>query len=88
VTEENFFRYEMMWEAHEKFAPFLEDAWKAEGKVGTMSQLKEKLTHLSGSLEGWGRDTFGNVQRDIRKLNDRLVTLQAKPLCQGPTDEE
>jgi hypothetical protein len=53
-----------------------------------MHQLKEKLERASGSLEGWGRETFGHVQREIKDLQGRLTVLRAAMDCQGPSYEE
>jgi hypothetical protein len=33
ATNEKKFRYEIMWEGHEDFKPFLADAWQEEGKA-------------------------------------------------------
>jgi hypothetical protein len=82
------FRYEMMWEKHEDFQPFLNDAWKSEGKAETMSQLKDKLHRMSGSLSTWGRTTFGSVQGEIRQLQLRLSDLREGLARQGPSEEE
>jgi exonuclease III len=72
VTEDKIFRYEMMWEKHNQFKPHLDDAWKAEGKAMSMHQLQAKLTRVSGSLDRWRSDIFGNVRKEIKELNDRL----------------
>jgi hypothetical protein len=82
------FRYEMMWEKHEDFQPFLKDAWTSEGKAETMSQLKEKLHRMSGSLCTWGRTTFGSIQGEIRQLQLRLSDLREGLARQGPSEEE
>jgi hypothetical protein len=39
ATNEKKFRYEIMWEGHEEFKPFLVDAWQEEGKAMNMNQL-------------------------------------------------
>jgi hypothetical protein len=51
ITEDKIFRYEIMWESHEELKPHLIDVWQEEGKATSMSQLKDKLTKVSGSLE-------------------------------------
>jgi hypothetical protein len=77
-----------MWESHEQFKPHLDGVWQREGKATSMQQLKEKLTMVSGSLETWGKNTFGHVQREIKQLNNRLETLRSDPLRQSPSYEE
>jgi hypothetical protein len=53
-----------------------------------MHLLKEKLELASGSLEGWGRETFGHVQSKIKDLQGCLTVLRAAVDCQGPYYEE
>jgi hypothetical protein len=76
-TESKIFRYELMWEKHADFKPFLTSAWEEREKATSMQQLHQKLTDVSGSLEEWGKTTFGHVQREIRQLNERLTVLRA-----------
>jgi hypothetical protein len=88
VTEEKIFRYEIMWENHNQFKPFLDDVWQAEGKASNMIQLQAKLTRVLGSLNDWGKNTFGNVRREIRQLCDKLEILRVDPPRLGPSDEQ
>ncbi|XP_071680036.1 uncharacterized protein [Lolium perenne] len=77
-----------MWVKHDQFKPFLDESWQAEGKAVSMQQLQQKLSRISGSLESWGRDTFGSVQREVRSLTQRLAVLRDVPLRQELSDEE
>jgi uncharacterized coiled-coil DUF342 family protein len=77
-----------MWEKHADFKPFLTNAWEEREKATSMQQLHQKLTDVSGSLEDWGKTTFGHVQREIRQLNERLTVLRADVSRQEPTSEE
>ncbi|KAK1697051.1 hypothetical protein QYE76_013748 [Lolium multiflorum] len=86
--EDKIFRYELMWESHEQFRPHVADSWQAQGPAGTMTELKAKLTRLSSSLDVWGRNTFGSVQKEIRELEFRLGVLQSSTDRQGPSEEE
>ncbi|XP_071685015.1 uncharacterized protein [Lolium perenne] len=61
VTQDKIFRYEVIWEGHEQFKPFLVDARQAEGKAEAMRELKQKLTRVSGFLGSWERSIFGNI---------------------------
>jgi hypothetical protein len=88
VIGEKIFRYEVMWEHHEQFKPFLDDVWQAEGKATTMDQLQRKHARVSGSLDTWGRYTFGHVKREIKTFSHRVEVLRADPLCLGPSKEE
>jgi hypothetical protein len=82
------FRYEVMWERHDDFRPFLDEAWRADGKATTMTQLKDKLERVSSSLGSWGRTTFGSVQGEIRQLQHRLSVLREGLARTGPSEEE
>ncbi|KAK1644917.1 hypothetical protein QYE76_062722 [Lolium multiflorum] len=53
-----------------------------------MTELKAKLTRLSSSLDVWGRNTFGSVQKEIRELEYRLGVMQSSTDRQGPSEEE
>jgi hypothetical protein len=53
-----------------------------------MIQLQAKLTRVLGSLNDWGKNTFGNVRREIRQLCDKLEILRVDPLRPGPSDEQ
>jgi hypothetical protein len=77
-----------MWESHEKFRPHLSELWNEEGAATNMKQLQEKLFRVSGSLDHWSKDTFGNVRREIRILNERLDALRADEMRQSPSYEE
>jgi hypothetical protein len=39
-------------------------------------------------MDGWGKTTFGHVQREIRMLNDRLSVLRADGARMQPSYEE
>jgi hypothetical protein len=62
--------------------------WNEEGAATNMKQLQEKLFRVSGSLDHWSKDTFGNVRREIRILNERLDALRADEMRQSPSYEE
>jgi hypothetical protein len=77
-----------MWESHEQFKPHLGEVWQGEGKAMSMQMLKDKLTRVSGSLETWGRSTFGHVQREIKELTERLASMWSDPLQLHQSYEE
>ena len=55
------FRYEVAWESHKDFADTLKQNWGSAGEGGTLSELQDKLTSVSGDLARWGRRSFGNI---------------------------
>ena len=81
------FQYEIMWESHEDFNPWLGEVWQGD-KATTLADLQRKLTSVAGQLEGWSRHTFGHVRLELRKLKEELEAMQANPLRAGLTQEE
>ena len=81
------FQYEIMWESHEDFNPWLGEVWQGD-KATTLADLQRKLTSVAGQLEGWSRHTFGHVRLELRKLKEELEAMQANPLRAGPMQEE
>jgi hypothetical protein len=81
------FKYEVMWETHDDFLSTLAEAW--EGPEPTSLQdLQRKLGDVSGHLQCWERTTFGNVHRELHKLNAEQERLQFDPMRVGPTYAE
>ncbi|KAK1619202.1 hypothetical protein QYE76_024719 [Lolium multiflorum] len=77
------FRYETMWEAHADFAHLIDQNWKAEHPA-SMHDLEKKLEDLSASLSEWGRNTFGHVRRELKKLKGELAAMRLAPGRVGP----
>jgi hypothetical protein len=50
VIGEKIFRYEVMWEHHEQFKPFLDDVWQAEGRQRQWTSSRENSLE---SLDHW-----------------------------------
>jgi hypothetical protein len=50
VIGEKIFRYEVMWEHHEQFKPFLDDVWQAKGRQRQWTSSRENLLE---SLDHW-----------------------------------
>jgi hypothetical protein len=76
ATDDKIFRYELMWESHDHFRPFIGDTWTAEGQAMTMGQLQQKLSRVSGSLENWSRDTFAMSRGRFDNSRIGLICLE------------
>jgi hypothetical protein len=85
--EKKRFQYEVMWESHEEFNSWLSDIWQGD-KAVKLADLNQKLSMAAGKLERWGRQTFGHVRLELRKLKERLEELLADPNHSGPSHEE
>jgi hypothetical protein len=82
------FRYEVMWESHDQFAPVLNDSWQASSPSGTVEDLKHNLQNVSSSLASWGRDSFGSVGHQIRMLQRELAEMRSQENRDGPSNAE
>jgi hypothetical protein len=85
---DHIFRYEVMWDSHEGFDPFLKQVWREGGKGTTTRRVRDKLTSLSQNLTSWNKRSFGNVRRQLKQLRERLERLRAAPDRVGPSYEE
>jgi len=81
------FQYEVMWETHEEFRPWLANVWQGE-KALTLNDLNRKLSEAAGRLVGWGKQMFGHVRLELQKLKEELDKLQSDPHRSGPSHAE
>ena len=81
------FHYEIMWESHEEFSPWLSNVWQGD-KALTLDDLTRKLSDAAGRMQGWGLHTFGQVRLELKKLQEELEKLQADPHRSGPSHVE
>jgi hypothetical protein len=82
------FRYEVMWERHEDFDTMLRNVWTQQGKASTLIDLQRKIESVTGSLQRWGNNTFGNVRKEIFTLRDELKRMREEPGRVGPSQAE
>ena len=82
------FRYEVMWESHEDFSPWMFNAWQEEEKATTVQELQRKLTAVTRKLDSWGRTIFGHVRLELKCLREELEKLQSDPSRTGPLHRE
>jgi hypothetical protein len=78
------FRFEEMWTRHEGYTSMVEQAWEEEdwgdrGLGGCWNRLKR----VSGSIKSWSRNVFGSVQREIKRLKERLAEAKESSLISG-----
>ena len=82
------FRYEVMWESHEDFSPWMFNAWQEEEKATTVQELQRKLTAVTRKLDSWGRTIFDHVRLELKCLREELEKLQPDPSRTGPSHRE
>jgi hypothetical protein len=64
------FHYELMWKSHSDLRTKVETCWQEYGPSSSAEALHEKLCSLAGTLGAWGKETFGSVKKEIRKLEN------------------
>ena len=87
------FKYEVMWESHENFTPWMSNAWQEEEKARTVQESHRKLMAVQEKartvhFDGWGRPTFGHVRLELQRLKEELEQLQDNPSRTGPSHRE
>ena len=87
-AQEKHFRYELMWETHEAFTPFITEAWCSGQPSSSMLALGNKLNRISGELLGWNSSVFGQVKKEINRLQTELERLRSIPDRVGPSEAE
>lgn len=69
-------RYKIMWERNPTLPTIISDAWERARPTGDLGSVATSLKGVLSSLKGWSSKTFGNVLRDIEKLQSELEALQ------------
>lgn len=82
------FRYEVAWETHENLKETILSSWSASDSGDRVEGLKQKLQHLSNSLQRWDRRTFGSIRREMKTLKKKLEDLRNDPSRLGPDHSE
>ncbi|KAM0917175.1 hypothetical protein ACQ4PT_009616 [Festuca glaucescens] len=71
------FRFEEMWTRHEGYVPMVEQAWEKEDWDDRgLGALWNRLKRVSGSMQSWSREVFGLVQKEIKRLKERLAVAK------------
>ncbi|XP_072066985.1 uncharacterized protein [Arachis hypogaea] len=68
------FRFEEMWLTNEDCDRIVEEAWNE--RIGT---VKEKINLCGERLDSWGRRTFGDIPKRIKKAEKALEQLNSLP---------
>jgi hypothetical protein len=84
------FKFEAMWLRAPDYREFLERSW-TEGRDGSHLSLQStwfNLNQVAGSLKKWGRESFGSIRSNIRKLERCLKWLRSTTLSDAAILEE
>jgi hypothetical protein len=74
------FRFEAAWLRAPDYKDLMEQTWtKGSGTSASLQATCNKLRSVAVSLRQWSRDTFGSVQKQIKKLERQLLYLRTGP---------
>jgi hypothetical protein len=67
------FMFEEMWTKHPDYDRMLSEAWENSNHLGSgTTGLCLRLKEVSADLKKWSYNTFGSVQKEIKKLRAAL----------------
>jgi hypothetical protein len=70
-----------MWTRHESYDNMLVEAWNATNYHGSSVQgVWERLKEVSSNMQRWSYESFGSVQKEIKRLRAALVDAKAQAL--------
>ncbi|XP_073359581.1 uncharacterized protein [Aegilops tauschii subsp. strangulata] len=81
------FKYELAWERDPGLTPLVENAWTS-GQTDSVQEISDKLMSLSTDLATRDRQHFGNVRREIQRMQKELQELRVIPNRSGPNHLE
>ncbi|XP_072147988.1 uncharacterized protein [Setaria viridis] len=81
-------RYEHMWQRHEGYVDFVNQAWDPGIGVGDLASVVASLSELQSSFHVWDRDTFGLVRKKLKSLREDLEEERNSTLYRRPTTRE
>jgi hypothetical protein len=82
------FRYENMWQRHDAYFDFVNQAWDPGPGEGDLLSVASSLSNLQTAFGRWDRDVFGSVRKNLRRLKTNLEKERSHTMYRGPTDRE
>ncbi|KAL9682674.1 hypothetical protein QQ045_014479 [Rhodiola kirilowii] len=80
------FRFAAMWMDNPEFSDVMSNIWEA-GR-GCSGSWSERLDVCKEKLKAWNSSTFGNVQRRVKSIKDRLEEIKALVRTEAVIEEE
>lgn len=65
-----------MWGSHEGFLSLVQNVWSMEVEGCYMVRISRKLKALKGALRKWSLEVFGQVDKEIKAIEDSIVRLE------------
>jgi hypothetical protein len=82
------FRYENMWQRHDTYMDFVQQAWDPGPASANLNSVAGALASLQTSFSKWNKNVFGFVKRKIEQLKLELERVRSSTLYCGPTSRE
>lgn len=57
------FRYENMWQRHDDYGSFIQQAWDPGLGAADLGSVAATLSSMQSSLEVWDKEVFGSVKK-------------------------
>ena len=80
------FRFENMWAKHEHYPRVVAEGWQTGAR--NMVELHQALGQMQKSLQGWSKNEFGSVNKQLKVLRAKLERVRSDSIRSGPTREE
>ncbi|KAL9669538.1 hypothetical protein QQ045_007085 [Rhodiola kirilowii] len=80
------FRYEPMWLKHKEYGEKIRCIWEQCARGN--SSLSDCLSSSATALDAWGRSCFGNVNKKVSYLNEKLKRIQQQERTREMMEEE
>ncbi|KAL9680028.1 hypothetical protein QQ045_017901 [Rhodiola kirilowii] len=84
--KQRLFRYEPMWLKHKEYGEKIRCIWEQCAREN--SSLSGCLSSSATALEVWGRRCFGNVNKKVSFLNEKLKRIQQQERTKETMEEE
>lgn len=69
-------RYEIMWEREKSLEGEIELAWMNAGQITCLGSISKSLQEVMNTLQGWSKENFGSVRKELEELRKKLSELQ------------
>jgi hypothetical protein len=81
------FRYEHMWQRHDGYEEFVNQAWKT-APTGNLLYVAASLSGVQTALTTWNDEAFGSVGKKLRVIRAELERERNHMLYRGLTERE
>ncbi|XP_042486597.1 uncharacterized protein LOC122066831 [Macadamia integrifolia] len=81
------FRFHRFWMEEESFEGLVREVWSREVRGGPIGRLAQKLKAVKGTLKGWARRVFLNIDVELKEATEGVEEVQRIIDQVGMSDE-